>query len=78
MRQAKLARVEPFTHCASAGPAGSGVCGANCDGFCEVMMSLCTKASAGNDENGEPNYFASKSLCVEACVLVPENPPYTS
>ena len=31
-------------HCGHAGPAGDGVCGSNCDGYCNLMMKYCTSA----------------------------------
>jgi hypothetical protein len=50
---------DPTTHCVHAGPGGAGVCGANCDGFCQIVQASCT----GADEA-----YASDVACIEACM----------
>ena len=55
---AKAAQGDATTHCPHAGPAGDGVCGANCDGFCAIQAAACT---AGNVQ------FASIDACKTAC-----------
>lgn len=42
---ADLAATDPATHCPHAGPIGFGTCGASCDGFCLLTMSLCRTTS---------------------------------
>jgi hypothetical protein len=42
---AGAAKADPVTHCVHAGPGGAGVCGANCDGYCQIAMKFCTGAS---------------------------------
>jgi len=55
---ARAAVGDPTTHCSHAGPAGDGVCGANCDGFCAIQATACT---AGNMQ------FATVDACKTAC-----------
>jgi hypothetical protein len=43
------------THCPHAGPAGDGVCGSNCEGFCTVALAKC------------PAIFADMTACTTAC-----------
>lgn len=50
---------DAVTHCVHAGPGGAGVCGANCDGFCQIVQGSCT----GADEA-----YASDVACIEACM----------
>lgn len=42
-------------HCPHAGPAGDNVCGANCEGYCSLMMKHCSAA------------YASAADCTTAC-----------
>ncbi len=46
------------THCPHAGPAGDGVCGTNCDGYCSLMMKHCGGA------------YPSAGDCVTACANI--------
>jgi hypothetical protein len=48
-------------HCDHAGPAGVGVCGSNCAGYCSLMMTICGGT------------FASTEACMTACSEVPAN-----
>ncbi len=47
------------THCRHAGPGGDGVCGANCAGFCTIVMGAC----AGQN----PPPYADMNACMAAC-----------
>lgn len=51
---ANLAKSAP-SHCPHAGPAGDAVCGANCEGYCTLMLAHC------------PGAYASASECATAC-----------
>lgn len=46
-------------HCDHAGPAGLGSCGGACEGYCSIMMAVCTSK------------FANEAACLTACALVP-------
>jgi hypothetical protein len=64
------ATVDAVTHCPHAGPAGDGVCGANCESFCSLAASACT---GGNQQ------YATLSDCTNACNNFTMTPPrYTS
>src|SRR5581483_7128591 len=52
------AAADPTTHCPHAGPAGSGACGPDCDGFCSIEASACT---------GDNQQFATNDECLAAC-----------
>ena len=38
---------------------GAGVCGANCDGFCQIVQASCTGANEA---------YPSDEMCIEACM----------
>jgi hypothetical protein len=40
-RQAEFAEREPEVHCKAAGPGGNGVCGSDCDAYCQVYPEVC-------------------------------------
>ena len=56
---------EVSVYCRQAGPGGDGACGGNCDGFCTLMMSVCTETSAG------PYHFATFDQCEATCNALP-------
>lgn len=55
---ADAAAADATTHCVHAGPGGAGVCGGNCEGFCEIVLASCT----GADEA-----YATLGDCTTAC-----------
>jgi len=55
---AGAAKDAPAMHCTHAGPGGDGVCGSNCDGFCQIAMMYCT----GADE-----VYADDAACQADC-----------
>ena len=50
---ADAAKSAPAMHCTHAGPGGDGVCGANCDGFCQIAMAYCTGANEVYKDDAE-------------------------
>jgi hypothetical protein len=64
---AGLAAGDPVTHCPHASPAGAGVCGANCEGFCSIALLACT---------GAQQVYSSMSQCLTECGTFPTSPPY--
>jgi hypothetical protein len=61
---ANLAKSDPVTHCPHAGPGGDGVCGSNCDGFCQIAMMYCTAANAAA-------VYSSAADCQTQCAAFP-------
>ena len=59
----------PGLHCTHAGPGGNGACGANCDGFCTLVLGVCT----GADE-----VYADDPTCQAACAGWAQTPAYSS
>jgi hypothetical protein len=55
---AGAAENDPGTHCTHAGPGGDGVCGQNCDGYCQIVMASCTGAN---------EVYASEAECQTDC-----------
>lgn len=55
---------DPATHCVHAGPGGSGVCGAVCEGFCSIGMAAC------------PDKWADAAACMAACATFDDAEPY--
>lgn len=52
LANAKLAAStgEVDEYCPNAGPGGNDVCGSNCDGYCEIMLSVCPEVFADEDD----------------------------
>ncbi len=57
---------ELSAYCRWAGPAGAGRCGSSCDGYCSIMMAVCTAEQAGL------YHFESEEACQETCEELPE------
>jgi hypothetical protein len=56
------------THCRHAGPGGDGLCGANCLGFCTIVLGACA---------GQANPpYADMAACMTACGGFAQTPPY--
>ena len=52
-------------YCRRAGPAGAGYCGSNCEGYCSLMMSVCTGREVGVYQ------FDSHESCLASCEALP-------
>ena len=59
----------PVVHCPHAGPGGAGVCGPNCDGFCNIALAACTGAN---------QVYSSMAQCLTECATFPTSPTYNS
>jgi hypothetical protein len=59
------AGTELAAYCRRAGPGGDGACGNNCDGFCRIMMDVCTERTAG------VYHFETETECLDACENLP-------
>jgi hypothetical protein len=55
-------------HCVHAGPGGAGVCGNNCDGYCDMELKYCTGAAA---------LYADRAACLAACGAVADTIKYS-
>ncbi len=66
---AVLAAEDPQTHCPHAGPAGAGTCGANCESFCSIALSVC---------EGDLSVYTSTEDCIDACEGFAAEPPYSA
>jgi hypothetical protein len=66
---ATAAGASPAIHCRHAGPGGDGACGMNCEGFCTLVLGVCT---AGNE------VYADLNECMTACAGFEPNPPYSA
>ncbi|MCB9574072.1 MAG: hypothetical protein H6709_18470 [Kofleriaceae bacterium] len=60
---------DPATHCPHAGPGGAGVCGANCDGYCQLVMATCT---------GPQQQYSSDIDCLTQCATITDDEPFDS
>lgn len=54
-------------YCRRAGPGGDGYCGSNCEGYCSLMMHVCTGSEVGVYR------FDSQEECLDACEGVPSS-----
>jgi hypothetical protein len=61
---------EKEAYCRKAGPGSDGTCGTICDGFCTLMMGVCTPMFA-------PYNFPATAECLTACRALKDSPPYT-
>ena len=59
----------PTVHCRHAGPGGDGFCGQNCEGFCTLVLGVCT---GGNE------VYADNAECMTACARFDPDPPYSA
>jgi hypothetical protein len=50
---------EPVDYCFSAGPGGGGVCGNDCEAYCDIMTDTCEELGGRED-------------CLSACQLIPD------
>jgi hypothetical protein len=62
----KAAGGEPDFYCPFAGPGGGGGCGDDCEGYCSLMMSLCT-----SENTGGLYYFQNAGVCKQTCKDLP-------
>jgi hypothetical protein len=62
---AGAAKADPMTHCKHAGPGGAGVCGANCDGYCQIAMMYCTSANMAQ-------VYTDLNDCKTTCAKFPD------
>jgi hypothetical protein len=62
--QADLARLEPADNCIAAGPGGNGVCGTDCDAYCQIYPKAC-----------KADYeYTTTDQCLQACSGLIEQP----
>lgn len=52
-------------YCRRGGPGGAGYCGSDCEGFCALMMHVCSGSDVGVYQ------FQSSEACVETCEALP-------
>jgi hypothetical protein len=69
LRYASKARyaagTEHAAYCRQGGPGGDGRCGSNCEGYCTLMMGVCT------EETADLYRFAGVEECLSACEDLP-------
>jgi hypothetical protein len=63
---AGAAKADPKTHCQHAGPGGAGVCGANCDGLCQLALKWCV---------GPNQVYRDAADCMTRCAAFPDDAP---
>lgn len=63
------AKGDPMLHCPHAGPGGDGVCGAVCDGYCQIAMKYCTSANGAQ-------VYTDLNDCVTTCMAIPNDVRY--
>ncbi len=64
---ARAAAMDPTTHCPHAGPGGAGLCGSNCEGYCQIAQRYCTGAN---------QVYASLAQCMSTCAMFPDTVRY--
>lgn len=52
-------------YCRRGGPGGAGYCGSNCEGYCSLMMQVCSGSDVGVYQ------FESEADCMETCETLP-------
>jgi hypothetical protein len=68
MHAAELAPAEPAFYCPGAGPGGNGVCGDNCESFCQLVGLVCSGENAG---------YADDDACWSDCTALPDLGTFT-
>lgn len=68
---AGAAKMDATTHCSHAGPGGDGVCGATCDGYCQIAMMYCTEANMAK-------VYADAAACQVDCKAHKDDVKYTT
>lgn len=68
---AQNAADDPTVHCPHAGPGGDGVCGAACDGYCQIAMMYCTAANGAQ-------VYTDLADCQADCQAHGATPRYTA
>jgi hypothetical protein len=63
---AGAAKMDPATHCVHAGPGGAGVCGMDCEGFCDIATATCKTE------------WPDKAACMTACGKFTPGPGYST
>ena len=63
---ATAAKGDPATHCPHAGPGGAGVCGTNCQGYCQIAMKYCTAAN-------KAQVYSDLGDCMTTCMALPDD-----
>jgi hypothetical protein len=74
VHETELAAASPAAaaiHCRRAGPGGDGVCGTNCDGFCDLAMMFCSAAN-------NAQIYPSRDACLADCAAHATDMPYTT
>jgi len=66
---ALLAAEQPELHCAHAGPAGAGTCGASCESFCSLALVTCT---------GDQAQWPDAEACITDCDGWDPEPAYAA
>ena len=69
MHYALEASEDPQTHCRVAGPGGNGVCGSNCEGFCQIQSVACV---------GPDQQFSTITQCIDVCNQYDPSVAYSS
>lgn len=59
---ANAAAADPDLHCPHAGPSGDGVCGTDCEGYCDLATTYCTGAS---------QVYTDRAQCMSVCNATP-------
>lgn len=62
-----VARNDPSTHCAHAGPGGDGTCGENCEAFCAIVQGAC---------QGDQAVYPDNAACLSACASFDDSATY--
>jgi hypothetical protein len=58
-------------YCTKAGPGGDGTCGANCDGYCDIVMMYCTAAN-------NAMIYTDRAACMADCAAHGTDATYTT
>jgi hypothetical protein len=73
---AELAPAEPSFYCPGAGPGGNGVCGDNCESFCQLVALVCTGENSGygDEEQCRTDCYSLSDLGTFAISPAPRGP----
>ncbi|HVZ74616.1 MAG TPA: hypothetical protein VHJ20_19675 [Polyangia bacterium] len=60
-----------LAHCAQAGPGGDGVCGTDCGGYCDIVMTYCTVDNSAD-------IYQTRQDCLDDCATRDPSVKYTA
>ena len=69
LNHANAAASDPKKECTIAGPGGEGICGSDCDGYCQIAMKYCVAAN-------QAAVYTDLADCQKQCAATTDDVPF--